>query len=202
MRNPIILLAALTLGACGAMPKNQASTTIYDFGLPTARLVSDSLWSKLALEVKTPAWFDSLNVDYRLAYDDPLKPREYVEARWAGTPGTLLALRLQQQLGVMSSSGVAAADCVLRIELQEFSQIFDSPQNSRGVLQASVSLLDARRQIVVERQLNVERPAASPDARGGVNALATASAEFGERIGEWLEKLKERGAFKRCERKT
>ena len=86
-----MLLAALLLGGCAVSPENGRSMAVYDFGLPAARTGGEGEWPKIALEVVAPPWFDALNVDYRLAYDDPLKQREYAGSRWAGAPGVLLA---------------------------------------------------------------------------------------------------------------
>ena len=193
-----MLLSALLLSACIGGARNTPPIAIYDFGLPAARLVADETWSRLALEVRSPPWFDSLNVDYRLAYEAPLKHREYAGSRWAGAPGILLAQRLRQQLGTVSVSGNTLSVCLLRVELQEFSQVFDSPQRSRGVLQGSVSLIDVKRQLVAERQMVIEKPAATPDAQGGIDALVAASSELGQKIADWLAGLEKAGTLKSC----
>lgn len=198
MKRICILLSASLLSACVGGARNVPPATIYDFGLPAARLVADGTWSRLALEVRSPPWFESLNVDYRLVYEEPLKLREYAGSRWAGAPDTLLAQRLRQQLGVVSATGNSAADCLLRIELQEFSQVFDSPQFSRGVLQGSVSLTDSRRQLVAERQVNLAKTAVTADAQGGVNALVATSDELGSLLADWLAGLEKAGTLKSC----
>ena len=198
MRNVFVLLSALLLSACVGGARNTPPIAVYDFGLPAARLVADGTWSRLALAVRSPPWFDSLSVDYRLAYEDPLKQHEYAGSRWAGAPGILLAQRLRQQLGTVSVTGNTLSLCLLRVELQEFSQVFDSPQRSRGVLQGSVSLIDVKRQLVAERQLAIEKPAATADAQGGIDALAAASTELGQLIADWLAGLEKAGTLKSC----
>lgn len=198
MKKILVLLLGLLLGACVGGVGNAPTTVAYDFGLPAARLVADGTWSRLALEVKSPPWFDSLYIDYRLAYDDPLKQREYAGSRWAGSPGVLLTQRLAQQLGVPSASGNTAVDCLLRVELQTFSQVFDSPKTSRGVLQASVNVIDRKRQLIAERQVTIEKPAATPDAYGGVTALVAASDEFGRQLESWLAGQEKNGTLKSC----
>lgn len=183
MRRFLLVLAVLLAGCAGGA-RNAPPSVVYDFGAPVARLPAAVAWSGLALVVRAPAWFDSLNLDYRLAYDDPLVLREYAGSRWAGAPGVLLAQRLGQQLGVASGGGSTA--CMLRVELQEFAQRFASPQQSYGVLQADVSLFDARRQTLATRQFNVEQPAEHADAQGGAQALVAASNEFGRQLVAWL----------------
>jgi len=193
----LALMAAL-LAACAGSVHQGPPATVYDFGLPAARLVVDGQGSRVALDVKAPSWFDSSDIEYRLAYDDPLKLREYAGSRWAGAPALLLGQRLRQQLGVPGGSSNVAVDCLLRVDLQEFSQVFDSPQHSRGVLQGSVALLGAKRQMLAERLLTIEQPAATPDARGGVMALVVASDEAGKELVAWLDRLEQSGELKSC----
>jgi len=198
MKKLSVLLAAWLLAGCAGGTHRGAPATVYDFGLPAARLLADGEPSRLALEVKAPLWFDSPDIEYRLAYEDPLKLREYAGSRWAGAPALLLGQRLRQQLGASGVASNVAVDCLLRIELQEFSQVFDSPQQSRGVLQGNVSLLDSRRQVLAERLLAIEQPAATPDARGGVMALVAASDEAGKQLAVWLARMEQNGKLKSC----
>ncbi|MFT3850042.1 MAG: ABC-type transport auxiliary lipoprotein family protein [Propionivibrio sp.] len=193
-----LLLAASLLAGCAVNPDNGRSMAVYDFGLPAARTGSGEEWPRLALEVVSPPWFDALNVDYRLAYDDPLKQREYSGSRWAGAPGVLLAQRLRQRLGMASASGNVAANCLLRFELQEFSQVFESPAQSRGVLQGTASLIDARKQRIAGKSFLIEKPAASQDARGGVDALVAAGSELAAELAVWLEALEKSKAMEPC----
>ena len=193
-----MLLAALLLSACVGGAGNSVPSVTYDFGLPVARLAVGGAWPGLSLEVRSPPWFDSTNVDYRLAYADPLTRRQYVGSRWAGAPAQLIAQRLRQQLGVVSATANSATDCLIRVELQEFSQVFDSPQSSRGVLTASVSLIDGKRRVVAERLAVIDKPALGADASGGVQALVAASTEFGRLLSDWLLELEKNGGLKSC----
>lgn len=198
MNRCFVLLAALLLSACVGGAGNSVPSVTYDFGLPVARLAVGGAWPGLSLEVRSPPWFDSTNVDYRLAYADPLTRRQYVGSRWAGAPAQLIAQRLRQQLGVLSATANSATDCLIRVELQEFSQVFDSPQSSRGVLTASVSLIDGKRRVVAERLAVIDKPALGADASGGVQALVAASTEFGRLLSDWLLELEKNGGLKSC----
>jgi cholesterol transport system auxiliary component len=198
MKKVIILFAALLLSACFGGAKNSVPLAIYDFGLPPAPLAGAAAWSKIALEIKAPVWFDSVTIPYRLAYEDPLRLREYAGSRWAGAPSQLLGQRLRQQLGVVSATGNSAVDCLLRLDLQAFSQVFDAPAQSRGVVHGSVSVLDARRRIIATQPVAVEQAAGSSDARGGVLALVAASDELGRQLARWLEGLDRQGRLGSC----
>lgn len=198
MKRPYLVFLPLLLAACVGMPGNVPPVVIYDFGLPAKRLEASKTWPRLTLEVRAPAWFDSLNIDYRLAYDDPLKQREYAGSRWAGAPALLLGQRLRQQFGMAGLSENGSVDCLLRVELLEFSQIFDAPQQSRGVLEANVSLIDAKRQLIDEQRMSIEHKAETADAPGGVRALEAASLELGVRLADWLVLLDKKAVLKEC----
>ena len=197
----VFLLVAVSLAGCTGVLRNTRSVDIYDFGQPAQRIGDDPARQslRLALEVKSVAALDSLHIDYRLAYDDPLKQREYAGSRWAGAPGVLLAQRLRQRLGMASSSGNAAANCLLRFELQEFSQVFDAPTQSRGVLQGTASLIDARKQRIAGKDFLIEKPAASQDARGGVDALVAAGSTLSSQLADWLGALDKSKAMAPCQ---
>ena len=194
-----LALAVSFLSGCAGGLASKPSMAIYDFGLPDAPTNLQEEWTRVALEVVAPPWFDALNVDYRLAYDDPLKQREYAGSRWAGAPGVLLAQRLRQRLGMANSSGNAVASCLLRFELHEFSQVFDTPAQSRAVLQGTASLVDARKQRIAGKSFLIEKQAASPDARGGVDALVAAGTDLATALAVWLGDLEKRNAMGPCQ---
>jgi cholesterol transport system auxiliary component len=78
---------------------------------------------------------------------------------------------------------------VLRVQLQEFSQVFDSEQASAAVLRVRAQLSDAGSHgetLVAQQQFTVRRPAATPDAAGGARALAEASAQLADELAAWL----------------
>lgn len=198
MKSLGILLVAFVLAGCAGNSRHPLQSGVYDFGLPVEPLVADGRWLMVALEMRAPHWFDSRDIDYRLVYDNPLKLRSYAESRWVGAPGLLLSQRLRQQLGFVGVAGRAAVGCLLRLELQEFTQVFESPQNSRGMVQGRASLLDARHRIIAERPLVSEQPAPTADARGGVIALVAASEDLGRQLADWLNDLEKRGRLEDC----
>jgi cholesterol transport system auxiliary component len=74
----------------------------------------------------------------------------------------------------------------LRIELDDFSQVFDTAQASRGVIVARASIVNvARRTLHAQKTFTVTQPAASANAEGGVRALAGGSAELIDAIVAW-----------------
>ena len=73
----------------------------------------------------------------------------------------------------------------LRLELDEFSQIFDAVDKSRAVVRLRASLI-RNRAVVAQQTFGIERAAATPNAEGGVRALIAASDEAGSRLIDWL----------------
>ncbi|MFN4341404.1 MAG: ABC-type transport auxiliary lipoprotein family protein [Azonexus sp.] len=186
MRGLIFLIGSLLLTGCFTAGKRggDAPLAIYDFGPPAARLMTTPRKTPLALEVRAPLWFDSMGIDYRLAYVDAARLREYARARWAGPPAQLLQQRLTQQLD-LSPAGFGQSPCLLRVDITEFSQIFSSAERSRGVLQGRVVLLDRTLRTLAEMPVNVEKPAETADARGGVGALIQAADQLAVDLLAW-----------------
>ena len=191
--------SAALLSACAVSPRNQTPARVYDFGLPSVQS-PENRWTGMVLEVRSPSWFETLGIDYRLAYDDPLRLREYADSRWAVNPGVLLAQRLRQSMGFAAVAGNSEAECLLRVELLEFSQVFDSPESSRGVLQGELVLFDGKRRRLAERQFLVERRAVTPDARGGVGALVLSASGLADALSAWLSELRTKNGAGFCQR--
>ncbi len=177
-------LVALLLAGCVTPGKRGGDVTqaVYDLE-SSGRKPTMVRTQPLALEVRAPAWFDGLGIDYRLAYADSARLREYALARWAGPPAQMIQWRLMRDLGA-SAHGQVRAACLMRLELEEFSQVFDSATQSRGVLRARVQWLDRQRNVLDEWGLDVSVPAPTPDVAGGVFALRAAVDRLAEQISQ------------------
>lgn len=197
-----LLLGVVLLAACAGGARAPVAT--YDFGPATGSLAGAGHSSRLALEVRAPASLDSPAIAYRLLYDDPLKLHHYAASRWSEAPASLLAHRLRQRLGAQSAlpasalsatlaGGRAGAGCLLRLELREFAQLFETPAHSRGVVQGHATLLAAGPVIVAERALASEQPAPHAGAGGGVRALVAASEDLARQLAAWLDELARAG---------
>lgn len=186
MRWLLTLLFCCLLSACFSAGKRGGDTAlaVYDFGPAPASLLAVPRQQPLALEVRAPLWFDSLGIDYRLAYVDAARLREYARARWAGPPAQLIQQRLMQQLDY-SMSGQGQTRCLVRVEITEFSQVFVSPESSKGVLQGRAILLDRSRRQIAELDLKIEKTATSQDGRGGVAALSATVEQLSVNLLAW-----------------
>ncbi len=198
MRSLVMLSLCLSLAACfTAGKRGENSLAVYDLGLSPVRLIVGERNPPMALEVRAPLWFDALGIEYRLAYTDASRLREYGRARWAGPPAQLIQQRLMQQLG-LTAAGQGRTNCVLRVEITEFSQVFTSPESSKGILQGRAQWLDRSRKQLAEMELNIEKVAPSPDSRGGVSALQLASEQLAIDLLAWEKRLRAAGKATVC----
>jgi cholesterol transport system auxiliary component len=193
MLRAALLLSLALLSGCALGPQSREGTANYDFGLPRAdKEPSPRLQHDLVVaEVAAPAWMDNSGIYYRLAYQDVTRPQAYAQSRWVMPPAALLGQRLRAGIARASKAAVFApadgvrADYTLRLELEEFSQVFDAADKSRAVLRLRASLI-RNRAIVAQQAFNVEHAAATPNAEGGVRALIAASDQAGDSLIDWL----------------
>lgn len=193
MLRATLLLSLSLLAACALGPKTPEGTASYDFGLPrSGKDASPRLQQDLVVaEVTAPAWMDSTGIYYRLAYQDPARPQAYALSHWVMPPAPLLGQRLRARIAQASTAGVfvpadgVRAGYTLRLELEEFSQVFDAADSSRAVLRLRASLI-RQRSVVAQHSFSLEQPAATPNAEGGVRALIAASDAAGEDLVDWL----------------
>jgi cholesterol transport system auxiliary component len=124
---------------------------------------------------------------YRLLYDNPSEIRTYTRARWSQAPVGVLRQALETRL--YWNSEAVQDHCLLLLDLLRFEQEFTSPEQSRGVLTLRASLRNDRR-VLDERLFAFTAPAPSPDAAGGVAALADATAQLAEALKIWHDALR------------
>jgi cholesterol transport system auxiliary component len=200
-----LLLAALpaALAACSALPEKPTRPTMYDFGpVPASTGTTAASRPPLVLpEVETEGVLETTALLYRLGYEDAFQLRPYAYARWSAPPAQLLRQRLRDVLGrdraVLDNAAAATlarrgADRppVLRVELEDFSQVFDSATASRGMVRLRCTLLQSSaggERLVAQRTFASERPAPSADAAGGVRALTAAVDGVAAEIAAWLQ---------------
>jgi cholesterol transport system auxiliary component len=207
MKKFLIVASIMAMGCAG--PRTVAPVAVYDFGsqrLSTGvngAATPDSLrlrGSLLVAEAMAPAWLDSTAIQYRLAYDDLAQSHAYARHRWAAPPSNLLTQRIRNLVAgfsdgrVVSTADGARTDHILRIELGEFTQVFDTPDQSRVVVRFRASLIDrATRSVIAQRSLSGEQPAPSPNAKGAVRSLTDLSDKLiAELIGWLAEEIKEK----------
>ena len=179
----IVLLVALLLAGCGTGSKSISSIAYYDLGAvqpaPNNRVVA----SLRSIDVFAVSWLDSSAMQYRLLHAANQRRQNYAESRWVAPPAELLGHALRKRM----LSGEAGGACRLRVDLDEFAQVFDSAKASRVVLEARVQLVEPTGgEILARRSFSLARPAASADASGGVTAFAGAVEAFSTEMHDWL----------------
>lgn len=191
-------VAALALAGCALpLPDKPPRTEPYDLGPPPAAGAAATPGAPLALApIEASPALDSQAMVYRLLYAGAgQQPRPYAQARWSMPPPQLLALRLRQRLAAtrpVLDAGSALAALQLRVELDDFAHEFSSPQSSEGVVRLRVTAIaaGARAQpLLGQRSFSVRRPAPTPDAAGGAQALRDATDEALRQLIDWLAGL-------------
>ena len=187
------LLMVALLAACTGLPKVAPSYAVHDFGGPEPVAARSLGFPLRNVEVVVPPWLASTAMQYRLAYAQATRRQGYVESRWAAQPAQLVELAVKR--AIRTGEAGAGGACRLRVELDEFVQVFDSETLSRGVVEARAVLLAPRTdQIVASRSFSLAQPAPSADALGGVSALRGGVQELGSELFGWLDGLDREGA--------
>ncbi len=200
----MVLFSCLVLGGCTLLEK-PIRPAVYDFGPGVLAAPAQNSATPLAAvalaEVEAANALDSTAVLYRLGYADVQQLLPYSQARWSMTPAQLVRQRLRETLGqrrmVLSPGdgqvGGAASALVLRVELDEFSQLFDTPAHSVALIRLRATVVQgsaAGDKLLGQRSFVVQRPAPSADAPGAVRALTSAATAVVEEIEQWLTQFR------------
>jgi cholesterol transport system auxiliary component len=203
----ILIFAAMLLAGCTATG-TKVPVAVYDLGLPppqsSSALSADTpdapasaagllVGSVLVAEAASPLWLDNQGIHYRLGYHDTTRLYAYANSRWAAAPATFISRRIKGLIASRSGTGVIGsqdgvpADYVLRIDLEEFSQVFDAPDRSRVIVRLRTSLIDRRtRSMLFQQPFEGEQAASTADAPGAVHALAAVSDRLTGQVVDWV----------------
>jgi cholesterol transport system auxiliary component len=168
---------------------------------------------------QTPVALNSTAVLYRLGYADAQQLKPYALARWSMPPAQLIGQRLRSQLamhrpvlsrGDLTPAGVPRGVALipaapastpvnrpeplhhLRLELEEFSQLFDAADASSGVLRLRATLSQrsaSGETLLAQRSFIARQSAPTADASGGVHALTAATDQVVKDIEGWLAQV-------------
>ncbi|MEO5659938.1 MAG: ABC-type transport auxiliary lipoprotein family protein [Polaromonas sp.] len=203
------MISGLVLVAGCALPNKPIRATLYDFGpgdlatqVSAPAAAAASLPPLALADISTSGGaLENQAVLYRLAYTNAQQLRPYSQARWSMPPAQLLRQRMRERLSqhrvvLNAREGVAlnrrqnANLRLLRLELEEFSQLFSAPDASVGLLRLHATLVEitpAGESLIAQRNLVVQRPATSADAPGGVRALTAATDAAIDELDQWLQ---------------
>src|SRR5689334_19050833 len=137
------ILAIGVLSACSLGPPQREPSASYDLGPARAAAApGQAIAATLLLpDVSAPGWLDGNGIVYRLNYENAARPQAYAGSRWVAPPAALLTQRLrsrfaQRARGVVTGADGVRADYVLRVDLEDFSQVFSTQASSQVALRA------------------------------------------------------------------
>lgn len=175
----LIWLIFAVLPGCSVWPEAPEPAALHDLG--PYRPKRDAFpWSQAILT--SPDWLKDTGIDYRLLYARPTERRSYTRDRWVAPPGALL----QQHL----NNGLDPSGPRLRIELQDFEQIFDRADSARVVMVVQATAEASHSDMKAANQaFRFEAPAASPDAAGALQAFPILIRKAEDELTHWVEQL-------------
>ncbi|AMP12085.1 hypothetical protein CAter282_4425 [Collimonas arenae] len=183
-------LAAIVLVA-GCASRAETPTQ-YDLGrLPTVAATTASTLPPISVaDVNAPAWLDNNMMFFRLAYANEQQPRPYANSRWTMPPAQLFQQRLKSRLAQAGGTVLAMSDAalnvpLLRIDLDDFTQTFDTPDRSQATIQVRASLFNGR-QLLAQKSFSGQAPTPSADAAGAARAFVAANDAVIDSLMNWL----------------
>ncbi|MEE9222564.1 MAG: ABC-type transport auxiliary lipoprotein family protein, partial [Nitrosomonadaceae bacterium] len=124
----------------------------------------------------------------------------YANNRWAAAPATLLTHRIRNRIAavtndkIVSTSEGTRTDFTLRLELEEFSQVFDAVDKSHVVIRLRASLIHrSSRSLRAQRNFSMEQSTPTANAAGAVQTLTESSDKLIENLIDWLAEELARG---------
>ncbi|MES2046888.1 MAG: ABC-type transport auxiliary lipoprotein family protein [Pseudomonadota bacterium] len=186
----LTLLVIGLLQACAS--GTQSSSLSYDFG--TVAKENNAAPSKIAIslaDVSAPATLDSNAMLYRLAYDNAQLLHPYANHHWSMPPAQLFTQRFKSRIAATGGTVLGATDGVaelpvLRIEMDEFSQVFTSTTQSEAKIALRVTLIK-KNKLIAQQYFDLATASASADASGGAKAMQVTADRSISAILAWLQ---------------
>jgi len=145
-----------------------------------------SLGGLALTEVIAPSWLESQNIYYRL---EGVEQRAYAQSHWAVSPAQLVAARARNKLARVMNAMSDKTDgetYLLKIELDDYAQVFETPSSSIGRVQLRATLLSNGR-MLAQNSFSAGRPAPTANALGAVRALTEATESALNDLANWVE---------------
>jgi len=199
MKKIVILFGIMLLSGCTIIPKPESTTATYNFAVYASHekrpsnLQSTQNGKKILVPNATaPQWLDTPAIHYRLAYHSAVQTLTYANSRWSSPPAFLLTQQIKERIAsgthhlVIKDSSVAIADFELHIELEEFSQIFDSLSESHVSVRFRASVVNNAHRLIAQKIFSTIQPSPEANAAGAVNAFAIVSDRLVDELVDWL----------------
>ena len=172
---PVALLLAMLAG-CSLWPEAPEPPSRNDFG-PFAANRQSFPWSGVI--VTSPEWLEDTGIDYRFLYANPTERHSYTRDQWVAAPAQLLQQRLNR--------GQRPGSPRLRIDLEEFEQVFDRPGQSRVVMALRATIENgASADNRAARDFRFESPTPSADAAGALHVFPILIRQAELALRDWV----------------
>tara|TARA_B100000676_G_scaffold308913_1_gene370995 strand:+ start:4909 stop:5544 length:636 start_codon:yes stop_codon:yes gene_type:complete len=201
--NKNYLFFILLLTGCSLTPQKGKLISVYDFGFAEATNTSSKLpeqkqelpLSLLITEVRSPVWLNNNTIQYRLAYQNPNQSYKYANSRWTSSPAMLLTHYIRNNIVIntnnklISTNTGARADFILDLELEEFSQIFNTADTSYALIKLRAHIINREARLLkAQHTFNIKLKAPTANAAGAVHALSKSSKKLTIDLNNWLNK--------------
>lgn len=184
LRYLIIALSSILLCACMGSP-SLLNRSFYDLGaaMPFQPLTLNN--GIVSVQISAPDWLDQNYLYYRFTHAEPNRLYRYRESRWIDRPSVLLQSKINARWSNIDTK--QKSTYLLKLDLLDFSQIFESQSYSQGRVIARATLIDRVSQNrVAQHVFRVEHIAPSPNAQGGVQAINLACDQLLEFLTKWV----------------
>ncbi|WP_296002736.1 ABC-type transport auxiliary lipoprotein family protein [Rugamonas sp.] len=176
-----------------AAPAGAAVSATANASANTSAAAPTPMAAVVIVDVSGPATLDTQRMYYRLLYADAQQSHPYAYNNWNSTPLQLLTLRLKARVAqagvkVLSPTDASVGMALLRVEVDDFGQYFDSASHSSGQINLRASVFRGHR-LLDQRSFRRSSPAGSADAAGGARALADATDALADDILAWMAAL-------------
>lgn len=195
----LLLASLLLLGGCVHSTKAEF-TRHYGLGTPASLPANGSGTASVngkileVAQISMPEWLTGNAMYYRLDYRNDDRLAAYAQSDWIAPPASLLEPILRRALAgggwraVVGPRNPATADASLHLRLDDFSQAFTQPGESKGIIDATATLIDSHNDsVIAQKHFHIEVPSSTPDAQGGAKALAEASRKFATQLRRWAQ---------------
>lgn len=196
MRYPFyfLLTSLLILGCSAPLTPPISEYTILPHTYPVKETTPLSIHTLSIASSKTLPSLASKNLYY---LKNGGESGSYLYSRWSDTPSVLIQQMLTSSIeekslfsSLLPPTSTAHADWVLESDLNAFYHRFSTKEKSEGFIDITYRLIDTTTKLPIgSKRFIVTVPAATNDAKGGVDALTKATHQLCTEVTEWISIL-------------
>ncbi|SEN54580.1 ABC-type transport auxiliary lipoprotein family protein [Nitrosomonas marina] len=200
MRNLILFFSMLFVSGCTILPEASKDIATFNFAADDTDESGSSVLQSggdgrkiLVAPITAPLWLDTRGINYRLKYHNRSQSYTYANSRWSSPPAFLLTQQIKHKIAtatrhlVIKDTSMAIAENELHVELEEFSQVFDTLNDSHVIIRFRASLVNNTHRLIAQKIFSIKQTAPTADAAGAVEAFSIASNKLVDALVEWLQ---------------